>query len=53
MRNGNCLIIILLIPPWLKAVINTIAYANSYISLKGNDIYALILPWLSDTFTRN
>jgi hypothetical protein len=33
-----------LIPRWLKAVINITAHTNSYINLKGNDKYILILP---------
>lgn len=41
---ATALLLFFLIPRWLKAVINITAYTNSYINLKGNDKYILVLP---------
>ncbi len=41
---ATALSLFFLIPRWLKAVVNTTPYTNSYINLKGNDKYFLVLP---------
>jgi endoglucanase len=41
---ATALPLIFLIPRWLKAVINITAHTNTYINLKGNDKYILVLP---------
>lgn len=40
---ATALSLIFLIPRWLKAVINITAHTNTYINLKGNNKYILVL----------
>ncbi|WP_192910178.1 hypothetical protein [Mucilaginibacter ginsenosidivorax] len=42
--TATALSLFFLIPRWLKAVIHLTAYTNTYINLKTNDKYIIVLP---------
>jgi hypothetical protein len=50
---ATALLLIFLIPRWLKAVINKNTHNLIYVNLKGNVTYILHLTSLSNTFTCN